>query len=155
MTLRPTVPGDLEALYAIRREPEVVWWWGELGPPEEEEPYLLGGQTIVVDDAIAGWLEVSEEADPMYRSASFDLFLGAGARGRGVGREVLRQAVRALVARGHHRFTIDPAAANGPATCCYRAVGFRPVGVLRQYERAPDGTWRDGLLMELLARELR
>jgi RimJ/RimL family protein N-acetyltransferase len=22
---------------------------------------------------------------------------------------------------------------------------------MRQYERAPDGTWRDGLLMELLA----
>jgi aminoglycoside 6'-N-acetyltransferase len=36
---------------------------------------------------------------------------------------------------------------------CYSAVGFRPVGVMRQYERAPDGRWRDGLLMELLADE--
>jgi RimJ/RimL family protein N-acetyltransferase len=34
-------------------------------------------------------------------------------------------------------------------------VGFRPVGVMRQYEQAPDGTWRDGLLMDLLAEEYR
>jgi aminoglycoside 6'-N-acetyltransferase len=33
-------------------------------------------------------------------------------------------------------------------------VGFRPVGVLREYWRAPGGAWRDGLLMDLLASEL-
>jgi aminoglycoside 6'-N-acetyltransferase len=29
------------------------------------------------------------------------------------------------------------------------------VGVMREYQREPDGTWSDGLLMDLLARELR
>jgi aminoglycoside 6'-N-acetyltransferase len=29
------------------------------------------------------------------------------------------------------------------------------VGVMRAYQRFPDGTWQDGLLMELLADELR
>ena len=33
-------------------------------------------------------------------------------------------------------------------------VGFRPVGITREYWRSPDGEWRDGLLMDLLAREL-
>ena len=33
-------------------------------------------------------------------------------------------------------------------------VGFRPVGVMRRYERGPDGTWHDGMLMDLLADEL-
>jgi len=33
-------------------------------------------------------------------------------------------------------------------------VGFRPVGVLREHERGADGAWCDGLLMDLLAREL-
>ena len=37
---------------------------------------------------------------------------------------------------------------------CYAKVGFRPVGVLRRYERGLDGTWHDGLLMDLLADEL-
>jgi hypothetical protein len=35
-----------------------------------------------------------------------------------------------------------------------RAVGLRPVGVMREYERGPDGSWHDGLLMDPLAREL-
>ena len=57
---------------------------------------------------------------------------------------------------GHHRLTIDPAAENARAIACYRRVGFRPVGVMRQYERVwwEDGRLRDGLLMELLAHEL-
>jgi aminoglycoside 6'-N-acetyltransferase len=33
-------------------------------------------------------------------------------------------------------------------------VGFREVGVMREYERGSDGTWHDGLLMEMLADEL-
>ena len=49
---------------------------------------------------------------------------------------------------------IDPAADNVAAIRCYTKVGFRPVGVMRQYERGPDGTWHDGLLMEMLADEL-
>jgi RimJ/RimL family protein N-acetyltransferase len=35
----------------------------------------------------------------------------------------------------------------------YEKLGFRPVGVMRQYERVADGSWRDGLLMELIASE--
>src|SRR3712207_7691433 len=43
---------------------------------------------------------------------------------------------------------------RSPAIRCYSAVGFRPVGVLRRYERDPDGTgWHDGLLMDLRSEE--
>jgi aminoglycoside 6'-N-acetyltransferase len=33
-------------------------------------------------------------------------------------------------------------------------VDFRPGGIMRRYERGPEGTWHDGLRMELLADEL-
>jgi aminoglycoside 6'-N-acetyltransferase len=56
--------------------------------------------------------------------------------------------------RGHHRLTIDPSTDNHAAIRAYEKVGFRPVGVMRQYERSPEGDWRDGLLMDLLADEL-
>jgi aminoglycoside 6'-N-acetyltransferase len=56
--------------------------------------------------------------------------------------------------RGHHRLTIDPAAANDRAIRSYSTVGFRPVGVMRQYERGPDGRFHDGLLMDMLRGEL-
>ena len=49
---------------------------------------------------------------------------------------------------------IDPAADNQAAIRCYSKVGFRPVGVMRNYERGMDGTWHDGLLMDLIADEL-
>lgn len=50
---------------------------------------------------------------------------------------------------------VDPAADNAVAIRCYTKVGFRPVGVLRAYERDPNAsTWHDGLLMDLLASDL-
>jgi len=51
---------------------------------------------------------------------------------------------------------IDPAADNEAAIRCYPAVGFRPAGVMRRFERDVDGAgWHDGLLIDLLADELR
>jgi len=47
------------------------------------------------------------------------------------------------------------AAANSQAIRCYTKVGFQPVGVMRAYERGPDGRFHDGLLMDMLAAELR
>ena len=57
--------------------------------------------------------------------------------------------------RGHHRLTIDPSAANERAIHVYSKLGFRPVGIQRLYERGPDGTFHDGLFMDLLADDLR
>jgi aminoglycoside 6'-N-acetyltransferase len=34
-------------------------------------------------------------------------------------------------------------------------VGFRRVGVMREYERGTDGRYHDGLLMGLLRHELK
>ena len=56
--------------------------------------------------------------------------------GRGIGTEAVRRVVRLLIdERGHHRITIDPAAENAAAIRAYEKVGFRPVGIMRGYER--------------------
>ena len=52
------------------------------------------------------------------------------------------------------RITIDPAAHNARAIRCYEKVGFRPVGIMRKYERGHDGTFHDALLMDMLAEDL-
>src|SRR5262249_37063758 len=96
-----------------------------------------------------------EENEPRYRHAGIDVYLGKRYQGRGVGAEAVGMLARFLVRRrGHHRLTIDPAAANTAAIRCYRKVGFRPVGIMRRYERGQGGTLHDGLLMDLLAEEL-
>ena len=159
LCLRAVEPGDVEALSAIRAEPGVREWWGDPRPDDLESPDDGDLFAIDVGGAVAGAIQYDEVTDPQYRSAGIDLFLGEAWQGRGLGREAVGVLVRHLIEnRGHHRLTIDPAAANERAIRCYEAVGFARVGVMRQYERAADGSWHDGLLMELLAdawRELR
>jgi aminoglycoside 6'-N-acetyltransferase len=159
VVLRALEERDVDALTAIMAEPSVAKWWGEwdaarvraelLG--EVEETVLA----IEVGGEVAGLLQYYEELDPQYRFASLDLSLGSAHQGQGLGPEALRLAIAHLIeARGHHRFTIDPALENENAVRAYAAVGFKPVGVLRRYEWAPEGGWRDGLLMDLLADDL-
>lgn len=159
VALRPARPDDGPALAAIRATPEVSARWGADDIVDEiaesiDDPEL-GYLAVVLDGRVVGAIQWSESDDPMYRHAGIDLFLDPGVHGRGIGPD----AVRALCAHliddlGHHRLVIDPAADNEPAIRCYAKVGFRPVGVMRRYERGPDGTWHDGLLMDLLAEDL-
>ena len=160
VTLRPGRPGDAKKLRAILAEPSVSRWWAEPDPVEVIEEELRGDDSAVllvveIDGKVAGGIQYHEENDPMYRQAGIDIYLGGRFQGRGAGTEAVRLLARFLFEqRGHHRITIDPAAANEPAIRCYTKVGFRPVGVMRQYERGPDGTFHDGLLMDLLRDEL-
>ena len=86
---------------------------------------------------------------------AMDLFLTSDIQGQGIGPDAIRTVARYLIdVRGHHRLTIDPSAANDRAIRAYSKLGFRPVGIMRQYERGPDGTYHDGLLMDLLADDL-
>jgi aminoglycoside 6'-N-acetyltransferase len=153
LELRPARAEDAEPLVAILREPAVAKWWGPIDVPQLREE-LDGGFVVEVDGTLAGLLLAEENTDPMYRQVGLDISLGGAWQGRGLGREALRAAIRHFAERGHHRFTIDPTVANERAIRCYAAVGFKPVGVLRSYERAPDGSWRDNLLMDLLVDEL-
>ena len=159
VTLRPGTPEDVPALLRIRREPSVHRWWRDAS--ESDIADSLRGQAedlllvIEVEQAVVGGIQYSEELEPDYRHAGIDIFLSAGAQGQGIGAEAIRLLARFLIdTRGHHRLVIDPAADNERAISCYRSVGFRPVGIMRQYERGLDGRFHDGLLMDLLASEL-
>jgi aminoglycoside 6'-N-acetyltransferase len=155
--LRPLAAEDAPELLRIHATPEVARWWDrpDAGFPLTDEPDSTR-LTIVVDGAVAGMIQYVEELEPKYRHAGVDLFLDPALHGRGIGTEAVRRVVALLLERGHHRITIDPAAANTAAIRAYEKVGFSPVGVMRAYERDADGRgWHDGLLMELLAGEQR
>ena len=161
--LRPLAEADADGLSAIVLEPDVARWWGSR--PHDREHHRAGfvedaagneAFAIEVEGALAGWLGVYEEDEPDYRHAGLDIFLDPSLHGRGLGPEALRLAARWLIEElGHHRLIIDPAASNGRAIAVYAAIGFRPVGIMRAYERGADGAWHDGLLMDMLADELR
>ncbi|MGW2783648.1 GNAT family N-acetyltransferase [Streptomyces populi] len=160
VTLRPTVQGDVPALAAIRATPEVRARWrggDDLEADVEADLRDEGTRCLTVehDRRIIGMIQWYAEEEPDYRHAGIDLFLDPAVHGRGLGTDAVRTLARHLVdAHGHHRLVIDPAADNAAAIRCYTKVGFRPVGIMRRYERGPDGSWHDGLLMDLLADEV-
>jgi aminoglycoside 6'-N-acetyltransferase len=153
VSLRRTVAADVPVLLRILQEPEVAAWWrrDEWERLDETDAVTF---SVLREGAVAGCIQYGEETDPDYWSAAVDVFVSAAVHGCGVGTDAMRTLIAWLFdARGHHRLTVDPAAANARAVHVYEKLGFRPVGVLRRYERVAGGEWRDALLMELLAEE--
>ncbi|WP_446219265.1 GNAT family N-acetyltransferase [Micromonospora sp. IBHARD004] len=160
VTLRPATDADVPVLAAIRATPEVRHWWRGGDDLTEAVRADLADDDLTVyaiehDGRVVGAIQWYAEPDPDYRHAAMDIFLDPAVRGAGLGGDAIRTLARHLVdEHGHHRFTIDPAAANTAAIRAYAKVGFRPVGIMRRYERGADGRWHDALLMDLLADEL-
>lgn len=156
--LRPLEKADVELLAdSIAADEDASPWWGD--DPDRVRQWLTEERSVAfaidLDDVTVGVILYHEETDPDYKHAGIDIAVLAPYSGRGLGPEALRTLARYLFdERGHHRITIDPATKNHNAIRAYEKVGFRPVGIMRRYERDPDGLWRDGLLMELLDDEL-
>ena len=157
--LRPGRPEDADRLFQIRNEPEVSRWWGSVGIEEEISEEFIeaeAGFVIEAEGEVVDAIQYHEENEPMYRHAGMDIYLTTSRHGQGLGTEAIRLLARHLFEeRGHHRLTIDPAADNTTAIRAYERVGFRRVGIMRKYERGPDGVWHNGLLMDMLKEEFR
>lgn len=158
--LRRVVEDDRIALESILREPSVAQWWTTHSLDDVIDDTIDAFVWCVDEQGDGGWRVVGgvqawENTDPEYRHAGIDLFLATAAQGRGLGRAVVRTVSAWLFdVRGHHRLVIDPAADNERAIRAYESVGFRRVGVMRQYEQGRDGSYHDGLLMDLLRDDL-
>ena len=160
VVLRALQEADVSRIVELGSDPDVARWWRglthehvlEKARGEDEGMAVFA---IVVDGEVAGMIQHYEELDEEFGHASIDLFLGAPHHGRGLGTDAVRTLARHLIVdRGHHRLTIDPAAHNARAIRCYEKVGFKRVGIMREYWLDPEGVWRDGLLLDLLADEL-
>ncbi len=160
VVLRPLEDADVARIVEIGAEPSVKRWWSDV-TTEDTRAKIEGRDeatpfAIVADGELAGLIEYHEETEPEFRSAGIDLFLAEAFQGRGLGVDAIRTLARHLIDdRGHHVLTIDPAADNEAAIRCYEKVGFRRVGIMREYWTDPDGVRHGGLLLDLLARELR
>ena len=160
VTLRPVTHDDAPILAQILAEPAVARWWDTFDLERVRRDLTAGasdeeGFAIEHDGAVVGYIQAVEEKEPDFRHAGIDLFLRTDVQGRGLGPDAIRTlAIELIDRRGHHRITIDPAAENTQAIAAYAKLGFRPVGVMRRYQRMTDGRWVDALLMDLLAEEL-
>jgi aminoglycoside 6'-N-acetyltransferase len=158
--LRPASRADIPVLVKIRQSPQVYERWrggDDLAAAVSQDFDEPGTAAYVIEleHRVVGWIQWHAEEDPDFRHAGIDLYLDPAVHGRGLGTDAVRTLARHLIVdHGHHRLIIDPAADNAAAIRAYSKVGFRPVGLMRRYERGADGTWHDSLLMDLLADEL-
>ena len=152
MTLRPPNDSDAAPLLDILGEPEVSRWWVGYTPERIREEILASGNALVmeIDGMCAGAIFLYPNADPEYPHVVIHLFLGARWYGHRYGAESLAIVIEHLATLGHHRFTLDPNVNNAPAIRSYERLGFRTVGVLREYQLRPDGSHEDGLLMDFV-----
>jgi aminoglycoside 6'-N-acetyltransferase len=152
MRLRPPIASDAGPLLEILSEPEVSRWWVGYTAARIAEEILDPGHALImeIDGRCAGAIFLYPNEDPEYLHVVIHLFLGAQWYGNRYGAEALAIVIAHLTTLGHHRFTLDPNIKNAPAIRSYERLGFRRVGILREYQLRPDGTHDDGLLMDLV-----
>ena len=155
-TVRSPREEDVAPLVQILAQPEVAHWWVGYSEQEVRADFYgadLAGRVIEVGGRCAGGMLVLRGQNPEYPTTVIHLFLGLEFRGNRVGEEALALAIRDEFAAGITRVTLDPNAKNEGAIRSYERLGFVRVGVLRDYQRRPDGSLDDAVFLDLTRRD--
>ncbi|MEY9214825.1 metalloregulator ArsR/SmtB family transcription factor [Thermobifida halotolerans] len=102
-----------------------------------------------IDGAVVGWAAASPvSARECYAGvAETSVYVGEGARGRGVGRSLLYQQVTAADRGGLWTLQTSIFPENKASLALHRSAGFRTLGVRERIGRL-DGRWRDTIFLE-------
>lgn len=145
--IRPMLAEDVPRVAAIEREAFSVPW------QESTFRRLLGGRRIRAWTAVA-----PEDGEPAGYAVMW--FRGSGAqlgnlavagahRRRGIGRRLVRRALRAARDSDARHLILEVRESNEAALALYRSLGFRLLGRRRAYYRSPA---EDALVMGVDAR---
>ena len=163
VVLRPMRPADVEPLWRMRLDP-LVWAQTTEQPllPQTLEEYRTryeapskndDAQFAVEVDGVLSGRGALFSVDPLARHGEVGLALLPEARGRGLGRDVLRVLLGyAFRSRNLRRVHLQTLASNTAALAAYRAVGFVEEGRLREHAWV-EGAYEDIVLMGVLQSE--
>ncbi len=109
---------------------------------------------VAVDEAEAAVLGFGSLSPyrprPAYATTVEDsVYVGADARGRGVGRAILSELVRLAADHGFHAVIARTEGGNEPSIALHKACGFAVVGIEREVGRN-HGRWLDVIELQLL-----
>jgi len=111
---------------------------------------------LVAEDrgAVLGWAGLSSYRPRACYSgiAEFSIYLERGARGRGIGRQLLTSLVTVATELGYWKLVSRVFPFNTASRALCGACGFREVGVYEKHARL-DGEWRDVVIVERLIPE--
>jgi L-amino acid N-acyltransferase YncA len=99
---------------------------------------------------VLGWTALSGYSSrKVYGGVAWEsVYVGAEARGRGVGRALLEALIPASEAAGYWTLLAGVIADNAPSLALHERVGFRRVGVQRAVGQDANGRWRDVVILE-------
>lgn len=103
---------------------------------------------------VLGWTALTAYSSRrVYAGVAWEsVYVGAAARGRGVGRALLEALIPASEEAGVWTLLAGVLADNGASLALHEAVGFRRVGVQRAMGQDATGRWRDVVLLERRSR---
>ncbi len=173
--LRPWRDGDEDRVVEAMQDGRIGRWLPRIPAPytvRDARTFLLGERTRAAEASALGWC-VADPADDrclgsvdvfgLNRSgaeAEIGYWTHPGERGRGVMSHAVRLAVRHAVipvhdgGLGQRRLTLRAAALNSASRRVAEAAGFREIGIERQVDPAPDGSFDDLVRYDLLAGEV-
>lgn len=152
VTVRAPREDDVEPLLEILGDPKVSFWWGEYPLPRLRAEIIDApheARVIEVAGECAGGMLVLRSEDPEYPTTVMHIFVATRFRGRRVGEEALALAIRHEFSEGVSRVTLDPNIFNEGAIRVYERMGFRRIGVLREYQVRPGGKLEDAMFMDM------
>lgn len=99
---------------------------------------------------VVGWTALTAYSSRrVYAGVAWEsVYVGAAARGRGVGRALLEAVIPASEAAGLWTLLAGVLVENAASLALHEAAGFRRVGVERGLGQDAGGRWRDVVLME-------
>ncbi|QUH01509.1 GNAT family N-acetyltransferase [Saccharopolyspora erythraea] len=149
--LRPSDWPDVRRIYAEGIETGNATFETEVPDREALEVKWLPGHRWVAEAGgrVAGWgAATAASSRPCYSGVvETSLYVGAGARGSGVGNALLRKQIEAADADGLWTLQTAIFPENLASIALHRAAGFRTVGVRERIARH-HGVWRDTVILE-------
>jgi phosphinothricin acetyltransferase len=155
--IRAAEPGDAAAIAAIYTEgiaERQATFETEPRSAADVEPWIGAEPPLLVaaeGEEVLGWAKLSEYSDRCcyVGVAEVSVYVGARARGRGVGRRLVEAICAAAEERGMGKLIGLLFPENEGSRALFRAAGFEDVGTFRRHGKL-DGVWRDVLIVERL-----
>jgi len=103
----------------------------------------------LVDGGVAGWTAAMPVSTrPCYTGvAETSVYVGVGARGQGVGRELITRQNAQADAGGLWTLQTSIFVVNAPSIALHVSCGYRVIGTRRRIAQR-DGVWHDTVLLE-------
>jgi L-amino acid N-acyltransferase YncA len=158
LTIRAAEHADMEAIAALYNEGiaerQATFETRPRAPQEIEAWFEPDLPFLVAEDdtsRVVGFARVSPYSDRcVYEGVGeHGVYVDAGARGRGIGRQLLEELAAEAERRGIYKLTSRVFTTNAASLAAHRAAGFEEVGVQRRHGRL-DGEWKDCVLVERL-----